>query len=213
MATKNECPRDYSKGKIYMIRPISGGEDGEIYIGSTTKQYLSQRMTIHRNSYNNWKKGRYHKFTVYDLFDKYGLKGCEIVLIENVNCNSIDELLQCEKYHIQNNNCVNKVIPLRKSKDYYIDNAEIIKEKNRQFRHKNLERVRATEKKYYDSHRESRNLKCKEYHKDNANKRKEKRTQPFNCVCGSIIQIGDKAKHFRTLKHLAYIEQQQNIEN
>ena len=141
MTTKNECPRDYSKGKIYMIRPISGGEDGEIYIGSTTKQYLSQRMTIHRNSYNNWKKGRYHKFTVYDLFDKYGLKGCEIVLIENVNCNSIDELLQREKYHIQNNDCINKIIPRRTVKNITLQIEKLSKKRKNNMTKKILKKL------------------------------------------------------------------------
>ena len=34
---------DYSKGKIYCIEPISEHDEGEIYIGSTTKHYLSDR--------------------------------------------------------------------------------------------------------------------------------------------------------------------------
>ena len=47
--TKNN--KDYSKGKIYKIEPICDHDEGDIYIGSTTKEYLSQRMTLHRNDY------------------------------------------------------------------------------------------------------------------------------------------------------------------
>ena len=39
---------NYSNGKVYKIEPISGGEEGDVYIGSTTKRYLSQRMNTHR---------------------------------------------------------------------------------------------------------------------------------------------------------------------
>ena len=64
---------NYSNGKIYKIEPIVEHEEGEIYVGSTTKQYLSQRMDKHRNSYKRWKDGKAHKFTVYDLFDNDNL--------------------------------------------------------------------------------------------------------------------------------------------
>jgi len=35
---------NYQNGKIYFIEPICEHEENERYIGSTTKQYLSQRM-------------------------------------------------------------------------------------------------------------------------------------------------------------------------
>ena len=40
---------NYNNGKIYKIEPLNG-EEGDIYIGSTTKEYLSQRMDS-RGSY------------------------------------------------------------------------------------------------------------------------------------------------------------------
>jgi hypothetical protein len=41
---------NYKQGKIYKIVAIDGPDD-EIYIGSTTKKYLSERMSPHRNGY------------------------------------------------------------------------------------------------------------------------------------------------------------------
>ena len=181
---------DYNNGKVYKIQPINNADDDPVYIGSTTKKYLSQRMTKHRGNYKQWVNGKGHEYTAFNLFDKYGLDGCEIVLIENINCNSKDELLQREKYHIQNSNCVNKVIPLRTPIEYREDNTNKIKQ-------------------YYIDNID----KFKQYFKDNHDKIKEKRTQPLNCVCGSIIQNNEKARHSRSIKHLEYIEQQQNIEN
>ena len=54
MTTK--APKDYSQGKIYKIEPTCDHEVRDIYIGSTTKQYLSQQMTNHRKQYLQWEK-------------------------------------------------------------------------------------------------------------------------------------------------------------
>ena len=48
--------RNYNKGKIYKIEPICDHDEGDIYIGSTTKDYLSQRMVFHKGDYIKWKK-------------------------------------------------------------------------------------------------------------------------------------------------------------
>ena len=53
---------DYSKAKIYKIEPICDHEEDEIYIGSTTKSTLAQRMTTHRSNYKQWKIQPYNKF-------------------------------------------------------------------------------------------------------------------------------------------------------
>ena len=64
----------YENGKIYkIIGPIA---DEPCYIGSTTKPYLSQRMTGHIRDYKNCKsidqlKGKCKSI---ELFQKYGIK-------------------------------------------------------------------------------------------------------------------------------------------
>ena len=78
MTTK--AKKDYSKGKIYKIEPICEHDEEEIYIGSTTKDYLSQRMVKHKSTYQQWKKGQQpYMVSIYKLFDKYGFKNCNIV--------------------------------------------------------------------------------------------------------------------------------------
>ena len=72
---------NYNNGKVYKIEPRSGGEIGDIYIGSTAEYYLSQRMGNHRYHYKLWKKNKSNKITSYDLFEKYGLENCHIVLL------------------------------------------------------------------------------------------------------------------------------------
>ena len=56
-----------------------------------------------------------------------------------------------------------------------------------------------TGKKWYEENKE---------HKQAYDKQKqEKLKQPFICICGSVIRIGDKSHHFKTKKHQRYLEQ------
>ena len=59
---------DYSKTKIYKIESTLGDK---VYVGSTCKQYLSQRFQQHKHNYKYWKDGKYNKTTSFDLFDLY----------------------------------------------------------------------------------------------------------------------------------------------
>jgi hypothetical protein len=113
---------NYSNGKIYKIEPICEHEEGEIYVGSTTKQYLSQRMDSHRKQYKEWKEGKRGKTMSFEIFDKYGINNCKIIFLEQVNVNSKDELLVREVYYIKSLSCINKKIPLRTEKEWREDN-------------------------------------------------------------------------------------------
>jgi len=89
---------NYGNGKIYKI---TANGAPEVYIGSTTKKYLSQRFDSHRWSYGQWKEGTRDLTASFLLFDKYGINNCNIVLLENCACNSRDELRAREQYYIQ----------------------------------------------------------------------------------------------------------------
>ena len=39
MTTKSK--KDFSKGKVYKIEPVCDHDEGDIFIGSTTKDYLT----------------------------------------------------------------------------------------------------------------------------------------------------------------------------
>ena len=145
---------NYSNGKIYKIEPIVEHEEEEIYVGSTTKQYLSQRMDNHRRCFKSWKSGKTNKLTVFDLFDKYGIDNCKIYLLESVNANSKDELLAKEGHYIKTLKCVNRCIAGRTIKEYNNDNLDKIKhyrENNRdkmknylvQYRENNKNKIQA----------------------------------------------------------------------
>jgi hypothetical protein len=73
----------YSNGKVYKIEAINSTEgDSDIYIGSTTKESLLSRFESHLHDYTGWKLGcrNYGKMMSFDLFEKYGIDNCHIVL-------------------------------------------------------------------------------------------------------------------------------------
>jgi len=129
---------DYQNSKIYKIMSHSGNK---IYIGSTTKQYLSQRMQKHKADYGNWQKGKRNKTTSFELFDEYGCENCQIILIENYPCNSKDELNAREGHFISTLDCVNKIHLGRTRAEHYQANKETIIAKVKLYAKTNRESV------------------------------------------------------------------------
>ena len=103
-----------TNGKIYKIQNIGGDE---IFIASTNKKYLSQRMDTTRRDFKKWKKGEHALVRCFDIFQRFGVENCVIILLEAYPCESKEALKAREAYYIINNICVNKNIPNRNHKD------------------------------------------------------------------------------------------------
>ena len=200
----NTKTRDYSKGKIYKIECLNGDAD-DIYIGSTTKQFLSQRMTKHREDYRIWLNHdksinllpyRIKYLTSYKVFEKYGIENCIITLLESVNVNTLDELKAREAYYIKTMNCVNKVIPLRTKAEYRTDTKE---------------QKREVDKLYYESNKEEIKKYKKQWGKNNYINNNEKYKTKNECVCGSTYCYPNKSRHMKSVKHLDYIKLQETV--
>jgi hypothetical protein len=117
---------DYQQGKIYCIR---SHQTDDIYIGSTTKKYLSQRLTHHKTQYRIYLKegGRYiSSFKILEHDNSY------IELIENYPCNSKAELNREEGKYQREMDCINKNIAGRTKKEWREDNKQELKEKAKQ---------------------------------------------------------------------------------
>jgi hypothetical protein len=168
---------NFNESKVYIIEPtVERLDDGDIYIGSTTKKRLSQRMDTHRSQYKRWKDGKkLSNVTSYGLFDRYGLKNCKITLLETCPCNSRDELRARESYHIKNRKCVNKRIPNRTKEEWKAENEEKIK----QYYQDNKEEISKKQKQHYQDNKEEILKKQKQYNKDNQEKNSKKQKQHY----------------------------------
>jgi hypothetical protein len=167
---------NYSNGKVYKIEPICEHNDADVYFGSTTKQYLSQRMDQHRGDFNR-KAGMCSSKI---LFEKFGVENCVIVLLEAVSATTNDELRAVEAKYILKSACVNKNIPLRTKKEWRADNAEKIKqyqienaEKIKQYQVENAEKIKEYKKEYAIENAEKIKEYKREYAIENAEKIKE----------------------------------------
>lgn len=208
---------DYSKGKIYKI--VSDSIEGTYY-GSSVNT-LSKRLSNHINKYKLWKKGKKEYMTSFKLLET---NDYHIILVENYKCNNKEELKARERYYIENNECVNKIIPGRTKKEWCEDNKEKIRKQNKEYRETNIERIREyrethkEQKQEYDNeYREKNKEKIKEYKKDYYEKNKEnlkaikkeyyetnkkKILEKYICVCnGEEYNKQHKARHERSPYH------------
>lgn len=194
--------KNYKNGKIYKIEPIEGGEEEDIYIGSTCSEFLNQRLNHHYNDYKSYKKDKNSFVSSYILFDKYGFDNCNIILLETVEANTKNELLERESYYIKTLKCINKKIPLRTQKEWYDDN----KDKIIKYRKDNKDKIKEYHKENYDNNKEKRKEEARQYRKNNKEIISEKSKIKITCECGSNVRKEDKARHYKSNKHLNYLK-------
>ena len=159
---------DYSKSKIYKIESMCGSK---CYIGSTTKKFLSQRMSAHRENYRRWKSGKQSKFTaVFDIFDEFGVDNCRIYLIELCVCDSKDELRRRVGHQIKTLECVNKIISGQTKTEYNESHKEETALKAKNYNESHKEEKAINNKKYRDTHKEKLKEYTAKYNEENKEK-------------------------------------------
>ena len=130
---------DYSNGKIYRL--VCKDPD-LVYYGSTTVR-LSKRLYSHKANFKRGDRG--DNVTSCKLFEAGDV---EIFLVENYPCNTKEELIARERYYIENNPCVNYVVPGRNMREWYEANKEKKKEYNKQYRENNRDRINELKRLY-----------------------------------------------------------------
>jgi len=215
----------YNNGKIYKL---VSNETDKIYIGSTCKERLCQRLAKHKANYKDWIKDNNNGYiSSYELFK---LGNVEIVLLESINCNTKDELLKKEREYIDKykdilvNNILKPIITKEEikehqkqyykdnrnhildiKKDYYEDNKEKLLKINKQYRKNNKEILANKGKEKYENNKEEIIKDRIEYYEKNKEEINQKRKQIYNCECGSSFRKSDKLRHEKSKAHQEYI--------
>jgi hypothetical protein len=168
---------NYQNGKIYAIKSNLGDK---LYVGSTTKKYLSARLSEHRKDFKAWKNGG-KGISSRELFIEYGIENCYIELIELFPCNTKDELKMRENHYIRSLVCVNKYLAIitqedRKAyfADYYQEHKEKIKQYQVEYREENKEEILRKKAEYHIKNREELLRKAAEYYEKNSEEMKRK---------------------------------------
>jgi len=115
----------------------------KIYVGSS-KHKASVRLTQHRSSY----RGGNRSVSCYKLFDE-GINDVFIEVLEECPFENRKVRERHWKDHF-GNDCVNIITPSRTKKEYDREYGFIHKERKRQYRQDNKERISATRKARYE---------------------------------------------------------------
>jgi hypothetical protein len=142
----------YTNGKIYRLTCNITGLN---YYGSTV-QPLHKRKNEHKCKYQYYLKDKKKYYTAFKIIEGGNYN---IILVEEFLCENRNQLEARERYHIENNECVNKIIPTRTIKEYQEINKEHYKEYRDKYRQENKEK----QKKYYEANKEQIKQKNKEY--------------------------------------------------
>jgi hypothetical protein len=162
---------NYKNGKIYKM---VNDELGLTYYGSTCGE-LRSRLCAHKT------QAKTRNITSKLLFDQ-GV--CKIFLVEEYPTENKMLLLQRERFYIENNECVNKFLPGRTQKEWYVDNkkqrqayllknSDKIKERMKEYRNNNRDKMQQYRVKHSDEIKEQK----KEWYVDNRDERLEKMKQ------------------------------------
>jgi hypothetical protein len=216
---------DYSTTVIYKI-VCNDLAITDLYIGSTTN--FRNRKYSHTQRCNN-KNDKKHNLKIYQTIrDNGGWLNWSMLQIEAFPCANGNEARTRERYwYEQLNATLNTLYPIRGQKErydeYYEKNIDNIKEYRKEYKTINKDKIRQQQKDYTEKTKDARHMyyvenkdKIKEQHKKyrdaNKDKIKERQSRTYICECGSMFKIGEKSQHFKSLKHLAFIAQKNNVE-
>jgi hypothetical protein len=191
---------DYKNGKVYTIRSY---KTDDIYIGSTT-QTLTKRLSKHKGDFKSWKKGKRNYITSYELI-KYD--DVYIELLEVCPCSNKMELCRREGELIRSMDCINKNVAGRTPKEYKKENKEKIKEKNKEYYQENKDKIKIQMKEYVEANKEKVKEHKKKYVEANKEKINERGKEKFKCYCGGKYSYYNKSHHFKSKKHLKFVNQ------
>ena len=172
----------YSRGKIYKL--VSDLTD-QIYIGSCCVP-LRKRLCEHKSEFKTVRKNPTKSIELFKLGGKV-----EIILIEEYPCGSKMELERRERYHIENNICVNRLIPAR--------TREELLEYQKEYREVNREAICERHKEYHKVNREAICERHKEYYEANKGALLEKQKERVNCPhCNKEINRSSLSLHIKS---------------
>jgi hypothetical protein len=155
----------YVNGLIYRI---ICNDTNEQYYGSTI-QTLAQRLSGHVASYKKWSKDGGKKLSSCPIIERNNYK---IILVEAFPCNNKMELERQERTHIEQNLCLNRIIPQRTTKEYYKDNVEKLKEYGLKYKQENKAIIT------------------------------EQKKAVIMCECGENYTVSHKSRHLKSHKAL-----------
>jgi hypothetical protein len=156
-------------GIIYKL-VCSDVEIKECYVGSTIN--FKQRKRQHKTSCNNENVGGYNYYVYQFIRENGGWDTWDMILVEEIEFNGKRELSARERYWVETLNAtLNIRVPNRTRKERFQDNEEEYKQKKKQYREDNLERLKLWQ------------------------------NQIIECDCGNTYTKSNYSRHIKTERH------------
>jgi hypothetical protein len=225
-------------GLIYIIKHKTC-DDKKVYVGSTND--LKRRISQHRHSCNNKKRKNYNYKLYQYIRENGGINEYQFIILECYVCNHNHELyykeddyikmydnnLNSKRAYLTDEEYKNRYSEIKKkykdenkeqlneySKKYYYENKDKFKkyrddnkDKYKKYREDNKEK----HKNWYENNKEELNEYSKKYHEEHREIINEKRKEKIICECGRIVRKDTITTHRKSLKHIAFIEQKNNV--
>ena len=215
---KHRNNKDYTKGKIYIIR---NSENDLTYIGSTC-QTLAQRMTQHRVDMR-----KYPHYKLYQAMNELGKDAFYIELLEDYPCQRKEELLKKEGDKIREyQSALNKIINGRSQKEYKEDNKEQIETYQRLYNQSHRDKIANRNQAYYEINRytilerKRQNYKMnkdtivernRQYHEENKERWKQYYEENKERINERVRQYKEKNKDIITERNRQYREKNKEL--
>jgi hypothetical protein len=219
---------DYSKTVIYKI-VCNDLLVTDLYVGHTT--HFRNRKNCHKCDCKT------SDLKIYKTIrDNGNWENWTMAQIEEFPCANGNEARARERHwYEQLNATLNTVYPQRNLPEYYVANRNKILDYQKEYKDINKDKIKDGAKKYYDEIKDNKRqeylnntqdqrkqyldankdkiiIKKKEWYEKNKDKILEDQRSKYTCECGTICRHDVKAKHFRTKKHINYLNlQKKNI--
>ena len=181
----------------------------ECYVGSTTN--MKVRKACHKRCCNTLSNKNFNNYLYQFIRENGGFQNWDMIQIEEFQFNNRRELDTKERYWLEQLNAtLNRQIPTRTNKEWYIDNKEKYLGLCKEYRNNNPETI----KKWREINKERLIKHDKEYYTINKEKILEKQKQLIECDCGATIRKGNLLRHNKkSKKHIFYEKFRDYIHN
>ena len=202
----------------------------EVYVGHTTDE--SNRRRKHKNDCTNEKGAKYNFFVYRFIRDHGGFDNWQMLVEEKLAVADDVAARLRERYWCEHFNAtLNSNVPGRTRVEYRADHREEIKITDAAYRTEHREEIKITDAAYYAEHRDEIKITGAAYYAEHRDEIKitkaayhvahrEKHNQQsaawaeantdhlkekHDCPCGGKFRTSDKARHSKSLRHIAYL--------
>ena len=178
-----------------------------IFVGSTRD--LEHRKRKHKFDSNDDTKNHIKLYKVID--ETGGWDNWEFKILESFTCKTQTDAFIKERYYIDklqaDLNMRNPHTTIEESKEkkaeFYVENKEKILETKKQFYVKNKDKISEYHKQWYVKNKDKISEYQNHYNSDNAERINRHKAEKIYChPCGLYHRRGEKAKHFKSQKHI-----------